>query len=315
MMNFYQRLNSFLQRIHIQPEPPHDILSADEINAFIRLKKSALLPVRHSQFSDTGHHGQKMATRTGQGMDYAESRKYSAGDDVRSINWIQSARSQDLIVNVYLQENEVRDFILFDCRHTMYFGTLKQPKIAVAIKVLISAVLESLSLDHDIKVIVVNNEQIKEKSITDINSAIACFNQLACFTEEDSRSRENLPALSKTVRLLQEAKPAYSTITVISDLNDIDMAVIKSLNTLSATNKIQLCRILDPLEIDLPDFSPIEYHSMINEKTVNLHSKKEIQNFRQNLLQSQQSITGLIDQLVANSRTYSTTVEDSELTC
>lgn len=59
----------------------------------------------------------------GRGMDYAESRAYQAGDDVRRLDWRLTARSGSLHTKLFQEEREGRLLVLLDTHASMHFGT------------------------------------------------------------------------------------------------------------------------------------------------------------------------------------------------
>jgi uncharacterized protein (DUF58 family) len=59
----------------------------------------------------------------GRGMDYAESRAYQPGDDVRRLDWRLTARSGRLHTKLFQEEREGQLLILFDQSPSMRFGT------------------------------------------------------------------------------------------------------------------------------------------------------------------------------------------------
>ncbi len=59
----------------------------------------------------------------GRGMDYAESRAYAAGDDVRHIDWRLTARAGELHTKLFAAERERTSAVLLDTSVSLQFGT------------------------------------------------------------------------------------------------------------------------------------------------------------------------------------------------
>ncbi|MEZ5454865.1 MAG: DUF58 domain-containing protein [Lysobacteraceae bacterium] len=59
----------------------------------------------------------------GRGMDYAESRAYTVGDDVRHIDWRVTARSGELHTKLFAPERERTSAVVIDTAAAMGFGT------------------------------------------------------------------------------------------------------------------------------------------------------------------------------------------------
>ena len=67
--------------------------------------------------------GQYQSRFRGRGMDYAESRQYQPGDDVRNIDWRVTARTGDVHTKMYIEERERPVFIMVDFSPSLFFGT------------------------------------------------------------------------------------------------------------------------------------------------------------------------------------------------
>jgi uncharacterized protein (DUF58 family) len=73
--------------------------------------------------SRSARSGQQSSRLYGRGMDYAESRVYQAGDDVRRLDWRLTARSGKLHTKLFQEDREGSLLILVDTHASMRFGT------------------------------------------------------------------------------------------------------------------------------------------------------------------------------------------------
>lgn len=71
----------------------------------------------------------------GQGLAFAEVRKYQVGDDVRSIDWNVSARMDETFVKVFVEEREMTVMLVVDVSASGSFGTRTASKSRVAAEV------------------------------------------------------------------------------------------------------------------------------------------------------------------------------------
>ncbi len=71
----------------------------------------------------------------GRGMNFDDVRLYQAGDDIRSIDWNVSARSDDTYVKTYVEERELTVMLLVDVSRDGQFGTRDRLKADVAAEV------------------------------------------------------------------------------------------------------------------------------------------------------------------------------------
>ncbi len=70
-----------------------------------------------------GASGHALSPLRGRGMEYAESREYVAGDDVRHIDWRLTARSGKPHTKLFQAERERLSLIVADTATSLYFGT------------------------------------------------------------------------------------------------------------------------------------------------------------------------------------------------
>lgn len=63
------------------------------------------------------------STRRGHGTDFDDLRHYTAGDDLRHIDWKASARTHTLHTRLYREEKEYRVTIVADIRRSMFCGS------------------------------------------------------------------------------------------------------------------------------------------------------------------------------------------------
>lgn len=96
-----------------------------------RVGKARLAPL----VSRSGRSGQQSSRLYGRGMDYAESRVYQAGDDVRRLDWRLTARSGKLHTKLFQEDREGSLLILLDTHASMRFGTRERFKSVQAARV------------------------------------------------------------------------------------------------------------------------------------------------------------------------------------
>src|SRR5690606_37698685 len=58
----------------------------------------------------------------GRGIDFEEVRLYQPGDDIRTIDWRVTARTQVPHTKIFREQRERQDFMLADQRSAMFFG-------------------------------------------------------------------------------------------------------------------------------------------------------------------------------------------------
>jgi len=96
-------------------------VSLDEL-ILLRLKAQSLA-LRSNNKVMTLLAGGRLSGFRGRGMEFAETRHYLPGDDIRSIDWRVTARSNKPHTKIFQEERERPVIILTDFSPSMYFGT------------------------------------------------------------------------------------------------------------------------------------------------------------------------------------------------
>ena len=76
--------------------------------------------------------GNNISAFQGNGIDFAELKEYSYGDDVRKINWNVTAREQKPYINVFNEERELNIVLGFVASGSVYFGSVRQKQEVMA---------------------------------------------------------------------------------------------------------------------------------------------------------------------------------------
>src|SRR5439155_23156407 len=77
--------------------------------------------------------GEKRSTRRGTSVEFADYRDYSAGDDLRYIDWNAYARLEKLFLKLFVEEEDLHVYLLVDRSKSMAFGS--PPKLEYAKRV------------------------------------------------------------------------------------------------------------------------------------------------------------------------------------
>jgi uncharacterized protein (DUF58 family) len=67
--------------------------------------------------------GEKRSTKRGTSVEFADYRDYSAGDDLRRVDWNTYARLERLFLKLFLEEEDLHVYLLVDGSRSMGFGT------------------------------------------------------------------------------------------------------------------------------------------------------------------------------------------------
>ena len=192
----------------------------------------------------------------GTGMDLADLREYQHHDDVRHIDWNVTARLQQPHVRVFTEDREMSAWFLLDLSPSMDFGSGDVGKrhvsaefVAVVARLLtrhgnkVGAMLYGAGVDTVIPA------RGGRQHILQLLHTLQTRPETAPDAVGQTRLQDLLESAAKLVR-------RRSTIFVVSDFIS-EAGWEKPLGRLTQTHEVVAVRLLDPMELQLPDLGLI----------------------------------------------------------
>lgn len=190
----------------------------------------------------------------GRGIDFEEVRLYQPGDDIRTIDWRVTARTQVPHTKIFREERERPVFMVADQRSAMFFGSQRCFKSVMGAH--ICAILAWAALSNSDRVgglVFGDNIQRDIRPRRSKHAVLELLHQLQGFNralhspiaEQQSISLREM--LSDTRRL---AKPGCA-IFIASDFHDFDEHCEQELFELARHTDMTLIHLYDPLERQL----------------------------------------------------------------
>ena len=196
----------------------------------------------------------------GRGTDFAEVRIYQPGDDVRTIDWRVTARTQIPHTKMFQEEKERPVLILVDQSASMFFGSKIAFKSVAAAEA--AALIAWTTLDWGDRVggIVFSESKHREvrprrnkHSVLRLLNEIHDFNHLLSMQvlkKEQASAEVNY--LAEALRNVRRVAKHGSAIFVISDYRSFNELARIHIRQLARHNDIVGILIFDPLEKSLP---------------------------------------------------------------
>ncbi|MAZ87089.1 MAG: DUF58 domain-containing protein [Cellvibrionaceae bacterium] len=192
----------------------------------------------------------------GRGMEFEEVRHYQPGDDIRSIDWRVTARTQVTHTKLFREERERPVIVMLDQRSSMFFGSQHCFKSVAAANVAALMSWTALANNDRIGALIFND--LEERDIRPKRSRHTLLNILQ-ETQRFNRGLTSPVAPDNQVSLTQRlsdlrriAKPG-SAVIIISDFRGLDGSSDEQLYQLARHTDVSLLHISDPLEAQLPD--------------------------------------------------------------
>jgi uncharacterized protein (DUF58 family) len=182
----------------------------------------------------------------GQGIEFADVREYVPGDDIRTIDWNVTARSQTTFVKQYVEERELSVLFVVDASSSCYFGSTA--KIKSEIMAEICALLAFAAVKNHDKVGLSFFSDHVEKYVPlkkGKKHVLRVIREILSFHPENRRTLFDA-AFEFAVRVLTHRAIVF----VVSDFLDFP-ETSNALRILARKHDIIAIRITDPREIGL----------------------------------------------------------------
>lgn len=191
----------------------------------------------------------------GRGIDFAEVRVYQPGDDIRTIDWRVTARTQTPHTKLFQEEKERPVLILVDQSHAMFFGSrnaFKSVTAAEAAALLAWTALERGDRTGGIVFAESRHREIRPRrskhAVLRFLSEIDTFNH--ALDKQAPETGENY--LVEALRNVRRVAKHGSTIFILSDFAGFDHDAEVHFSQLARHNDIVGIHVSDLLERELP---------------------------------------------------------------
>jgi uncharacterized protein (DUF58 family) len=211
------------------------------------LKKVRKIEIKTKGMSKHIFSGAYQSTFKGRGMSFSEVRNYHPGDDVRTIDWNVTARTNEPYIKIFEEERELTAVLLVDVSRSSMFGTTNQMKSEFITE--ISAVLAFSAIQNNDKVGVIFFSDKVEKFIPPKKGKqhiLRIIRELL-----DFRPESNGTNLGVAIRYLNNVIKKRSIAFVLSDF--LTEGYDDALRVAAKKHDIIGFRIYDPRDETLPN--------------------------------------------------------------
>lgn len=200
-----------------------------------------------------GNHASRLR---GRGLNFDELRRYQPGDDLRHLDWRASLRTGRPVVRTFTEERDRPALILVDQRMSMFFGTRRSFKSAIAAELGALAAWMVFHAGDRVGGLVFNDQGIESfaplrsrKRIEALCSSIARQNQ---FLEASNPDSEGEDRLDKVLQHCLNLAGHDHLICIVSDFAGASDRTLQLMRQLAAHNDVIAMQVYDPLALKLP---------------------------------------------------------------
>ena len=238
-----------MPRLSLASKPPVALAPAEGVDQLLRRLEWTVL-----RRLDGLLQGDYRTLLRGTGMDLADLREYQYHDDVRHIDWNVTARLQQPHVRVFTEDREMSAWFLLDLSASMDFGSSEQRKRNVSADFV--AVLARMLTRHGNRVGALLYGAGVDMVIPARGGRQHVLNLLHTLRARPDTASSGPTRLHELLESAANLVRRRSTLFVVSDFIS-EAGWEKPLGLLAQRHEVVAVRLLDPLELELPDLGLI----------------------------------------------------------
>lgn len=200
-----------------------------------------------------GNHASRLR---GRGLNFDELRRYQPGDDLRRLDWRASLRTGKPVVRTFTEERDRPALILVDQRMSMFIGSQRSFKSAIAAELGALAAWMMFNAGDRVGGLVFNDQRIdsiaplrSRKRIEALCSRIARQNHELHASNPDYEDEDQL---DKVLQQCLALAGHDHLICIISDFAGAGPRTLQLMRKLSTHNDVIAMQVYDPLALNLP---------------------------------------------------------------
>ncbi|HWD31529.1 MAG TPA: DUF58 domain-containing protein [Pseudomonas sp.] len=192
----------------------------------------------------------------GRGLNFDELRRYQPGDDLRHLDCKASLRSGTPIVRTFTEERDRPTLLVIDQRMSMFFGSQRSFKSAVAAQLAALAAWMALKAGDRVGALLFNDRTIESlsplRSRSRVQAICAATARLNQALDAQAGETDSAQTLDNVLRRCLSLAAHDHLICIISDFAGAGDHTLHQLRQLRVHNDVIAFQVYDPLALDLP---------------------------------------------------------------
>lgn len=226
------------------------------------LRKVRKIEIRTNRLVNDLFGGEYESVFKGQGIEFADVREYVPGDDIRTIDWNVTARSQHAFVKKFVETRELTVFFAVDMSGSQYFGSSNKLKSEIAAEITAILAFSAVKNNDKTGLLIVTEDVEKFVPVKKgRNHALRVIREILGY-----QPRKRKTHLAVAIEYLYRVLTRTSVIFLISDF--MDEGYEKALKILSQKHDVIAIHLRDPLEQNFPPTGLIELADQESGKTI-----------------------------------------------
>ena len=240
------------------------------------------------------------------GMDFDEVRIYQPGDDVRTIDWRVTAKTEIPHTKIFREERERPVLVVCDLRQAMFFGS-QRLKSVVACEVAAALGWAGLNANDRVGGLVFGAQtQAEVKSRRSHHAVLQFIHQLRDYSQQLLQPNSDRFTLAHILEEARRYALPGTTLFVVSDFHDLDESCERQLFELARHGNLNFCHIYDSLEVELPSPALYAVTDGKQQKLLDTGNKKRREHYAAAFAMRTQTLRKLSQQLSAGLLPFTT---------
>lgn len=196
--------------------------------------------------------GEYKSVFKGHGIEFADVREYVAGDDIRTIDWNVTARSQHPFIKKFVEERELTVVFVVDVSGSQKFGTQGRLKSEVAAEITALLAFSAVRNKDKVGLLIASDQVEKYIPVKKGRSHVLRVVREILYFQPEHRGTQLKAALEYINRVLTRTAVVF----VISDF--LDENYEKALRIASKRHDLIAIQLTDPREQRIPSVGLVE---------------------------------------------------------
>ncbi|KGE63978.1 MULTISPECIES: DUF58 domain-containing protein [Pseudomonas] len=200
-----------------------------------------------------GNHASRLR---GRGLNFDELRRYQPGDDLRHLDWRASLRTGKPVVRTFTEERDRPALIVVDQRMSMFFGSVRSFKSAIAAELGALAAWMVFNAGDRVGGLVFNDQRVDSvaplRSRKRVEALCSCIAQQNAALTARNPDHEGDGQLDTVLQQCLAVAGHDHLICLVSDFAGAGPRTLQLMQQLSAHNDVIAFQVYDPLALNVP---------------------------------------------------------------
>jgi uncharacterized protein (DUF58 family) len=243
--------------------------------------------------------GQRVSRLLARGMEFAESRRYQSGDDIRNMDWRVTARTGKAHTKLFAVEKERQVLLAVDLRSPMFFATKGVFKSVQAALMTGFIGWKAVQAGDRLGGMIFDNESLFEcRPALGKKGLFPLLHEMAERTHSFPQksvpvSTQTDSSIDRAIAGIRKMATPGSLVFVVSDFRQLSSDSCDALLQISRHCDLHLCFIYDPFEAALPKNGHYPVTSEGRELQLNTHDKAGLMRYHQQYLERRNKVANL----------------------